>query len=63
MAEKVAPPAAQDGRTICSVCAWRGTCQKKYSFDQSGSAKCPDYTRDLTLSDTDQTAPKGPHES
>lgn len=63
MTDKPAPPAATAERTICSVCAWRGTCQKKYSFDQSGSAKCPDYTRDLTLTDTAQTSAKGPHES
>ncbi|MGA3084329.1 MAG: hypothetical protein ABSE95_05990 [Thermodesulfobacteriota bacterium] len=35
--------------TICVVCAWRETCQKKYSFSSSGGTKCPDYTRDLTL--------------
>jgi len=38
-----------DERTICVVCAWRETCQKKYSFSSSGGTKCPDYTRDLTL--------------
>jgi hypothetical protein len=37
-------------KTICVVCAWRGDCQKKYSFSSSGGAKCPDYTRDLKLS-------------
>jgi hypothetical protein len=36
-------------RTICVVCAWRETCQKKYSFSSSGGTKCPDYSRDLTL--------------
>jgi hypothetical protein len=36
-------------RTICVVCAWRETCQKKYSFSSSGGTKCPDYTRDLKL--------------
>jgi hypothetical protein len=63
MVEKTVPPATNHERTICSVCAWRATCQKKYSFDQSGSARCPDYTRDLTLIDTTKTSPKGPHES
>jgi hypothetical protein len=36
-------------KTICVVCAWRETCQKKYSFSSSGTTKCPDYTRDLNL--------------
>lgn len=63
MPEQAASSAAGHERTVCSVCAWRGTCQKKFSFDQSGSAKCPDYTRDLTLTHTAEQSPKGPHES
>jgi len=38
-----------DEKTLCVVCAWRETCQKKFSFSSSGNVKCPDYTRDLTL--------------
>jgi hypothetical protein len=63
MNQEASPPAAGSERTICSVCAWRGTCQKKYTFDQSGSAKCPDYTRDLTLKNPATASPEGPHES
>lgn len=40
------PPVSED-KTICVVCAWRETCQKKYSFSSSGGTKCPDYTRDV----------------
>ncbi len=36
-------------KTLCIVCAWRESCQKKYSFSTSGNTKCPDYTRDLSL--------------
>jgi hypothetical protein len=41
-------PLSED-HTYCSVCAWRATCQKKFTFDQTGAGKCPDYTRDLAL--------------
>jgi len=46
-------------KTICVVCAWRETCQKKYSFSSSGVMKCPDYTRDLKLpTNNDKTREK-----
>ena len=38
-----------DDRTFCVVCAWRGDCQKRIHFEQSGQRYCPDYTRDLTI--------------
>jgi hypothetical protein len=41
------PPAEE--RTLCVVCAWRATCQKKFTYEQAGSGRCPDYTRDLAL--------------
>lgn len=34
--------------TICATCAWRLECKKKYSFEQGGSVKCADYSRDVT---------------
>lgn len=33
---------------ICSVCAWRGTCQKKFSVSGK-DLKCPDFCRDVTI--------------
>ena len=36
-------------RTICVICAWRQTCNKKFSMDGTTTTRCPDYTRDLTL--------------
>ncbi|MGD8561165.1 MAG: hypothetical protein PVG03_01455 [Desulfarculaceae bacterium] len=38
-----------DGPTMCSVCAWRIDCHKKYTYEQGSVIKCPDYTRDLAL--------------
>jgi hypothetical protein len=33
-------------KTYCSVCAWRKTCQKRFTIKDR---ICPDYTRDLSL--------------
>jgi len=41
-----------DDRTICVICAWRQTCNKKFSMDGATTTKCPDYTRDVTLQDS-----------
>lgn len=40
-----------DERTICVICAWRQTCNKKFSMDGATTTRCPDYTRDITLQD------------
>lgn len=42
-------PVPSEEHTLCSVCAWRADCKKKYSFQQSGALKCPDFTRDAAL--------------
>lgn len=36
-------------KTICVICAWRQTCNKKFSMDGSTTTRCPDFTRDVTL--------------
>ncbi len=33
---------------ICAVCAWRATCQKKFSIS-GRSMHCPDFVRDVTI--------------
>lgn len=42
-------------KKYCAICAWRETCQKRFSIttDASGSVRCPDYTRDLKIKDKD----------
>jgi len=42
-------------KRFCSICAWRGTCQKKYSItiDAVGNVHCPDYSRDMAIKDKD----------
>ena len=33
---------------ICSICAWRETCQKKFSIS-GRDARCPDFAEDISL--------------
>ncbi|GAB4419023.1 MAG: hypothetical protein OHK0032_14960 [Thermodesulfovibrionales bacterium] len=33
---------------ICSVCAWRATCQKKFSISGK-DIRCPDFVRDVSI--------------
>ena len=40
---------AQNGKTVCVTCAWRLTCNKKFSMDGATTKRCPEYTRDVTL--------------
>lgn len=39
----------ESDKTICVVCAWRMTCNKKFSMDGATTTRCPDFTRDVTL--------------
>jgi cytidylate kinase len=40
---------------VCSVCAWRETCQKRFitAVDTFFSVHCPDYTRDVRIKDSE----------
>ena len=33
---------------ICAICAWRATCQKKFSLS-GREMHCPDFSKDLSL--------------
>ncbi len=33
---------------ICAVCAWRATCQKKFTLSGK-DVRCPDFVRDVTI--------------
>jgi hypothetical protein len=41
----------------CVVCAWRSNCNKRFCVPDGG-AKCPDFTRDVSIKDQteEQTA-------
>lgn len=42
-------------RRVCSICAWRENCQKRFivSVDSHFNVHCPDYTRDVRISDSE----------
>ena len=42
-------------KRYCSVCAWRATCQKRFSIttDSRGMVNCIEFTRDLTIKDSE----------
>lgn len=42
-------------RQNCAVCAWRATCAKRFSVTDGG-ARCPDYSRDVSIKDMDTDA-------
>ena len=43
--------------TVCVVCAWRATCNKKFSMSANTTIRCPEYTRDVGLPDPDKEEP------
>ncbi len=38
---------------ICSVCAWREQCKKRFSSKSDSLVHCPDYSRDVKIKNTD----------
>ena len=37
------------GMQLCAICAWRATCQKKFSVS-GRDMRCADFTEDITIS-------------
>ena len=35
-------------RQFCAICAWRENCNKKFCVPDGG-ARCPEYTRDISI--------------
>ncbi|MDP8254823.1 MAG: hypothetical protein P9M14_03660 [Candidatus Alcyoniella australis] len=48
-----------DARTICALCAWRGTCAKRFNVEKN-KLRCPDYSRDVTIAEPEQTGEPKP---
>jgi len=46
----------RDARITCFVCAWRATCQLKFSM--TNAQHCPEFTRDVSLKDTEEQTSK-----
>ncbi len=47
-----------DVRKLCVMCAWRGTCQIKYSMPGGVATHCVEYTRDITLREPEEEVRK-----
>jgi hypothetical protein len=45
-------------RQSCVVCAWRETCAKRFCVTDGG-ARCPDFSRDVSIKDPDEKTPSG----
>lgn len=41
---------------ICVICAWRETCQKKFSVSGK-DARCADFTKDLSIKGQGEAPP------
>lgn len=37
-------------KTICAICAWRATCQKKFMVS-GRDMRCTEFVRDVTIKD------------
>ena len=48
-------------KDICSLCAWRADCQKKFSVSGK-DIRCPDFVRDIS-SESKEEKPKSEPES
>lgn len=42
----------------CAICAWRGNCAKRFSVSDGG-ARCPDFSRDVTLKEQPSEGDEG----
>lgn len=43
-----------DERKLCVICAWRGTCNLKYSMPGGVALHCTEFTRDVTLKEPEE---------
>jgi hypothetical protein len=51
----------QQTANICAICAWRATCQKKFSVSGK-DMHCSDYTEDLSLKKKEEQETEGEKE-
>jgi len=49
-----------DNRTICPLCAWRGSCAKRFSRGDDATLHCPDFSEDVTLRRCGEEPPATP---
>jgi hypothetical protein len=49
-----------DSRTIYPLCAWRGSCAKRFSRGDDATLHCPDFSEDVTLRRSGEETPAAP---
>jgi hypothetical protein len=49
------------GKNICALCAWRETCQKKFSVSGK-DMRCADFVRDLRIKREETSGAEGGEE-
>ena len=49
-------------RQSCAVCAWRENCNKRFSVCDGG-ARCPDFSRDISIKDPGEATNTPPESS
>ncbi len=48
----------QAKKEICILCAWRETCQKKFSVS-GRDVRCPEFVKDLSIKEGDENQKSG----
>jgi len=43
------------GMSICAICAWRETCQKKFTVSGK-DIRCPEFVRDISIKEPSEKA-------
>lgn len=43
---------------FCAICAWRENCAKKFCV-ADGGARCPDFSRDISLKNVEKSQAEG----
>ena len=44
--------------TLCNICAWRETCQKKFMMSGKDMT-CTDFVKDVSIKDAEEEAESG----
>lgn len=47
---------------ICAICAWRASCQKKFSLSGK-DMRCPDFVRDVSIKEKREEGMKDKEEA
>lgn len=47
--------------TICTICAWRATCRKKFSVSGE-DFRCAEFVRDVSIKDDNTSEDAAPEE-